>query len=398
MPAAESILTVNCGSSSVKFAMFTAGPATGRLLRGEISGIGTGSARLRAEDARGEPLDDSPVPVGDHASAIQRLDDLLREHGNGTTPVGIGHRVVHGGPDCDCPRPVDGPLVERLRALVPLAPLHLPHNISGIVAMREHFPDVPQIACFDTAFHHGLPDIARRTGLPPELEADSVRRYGFHGLSYEYVLDALRRRHGERVLEERVIVAHLGNGASMAAISGGRSVETTMGFSALGGMPMGSRSGDLDPGIVLYLIGQRGLDPERVEDLLYRRSGLLGMSGLSADMRVLLAEREHSPQVDEAIRYFCHRARWYIGALSAVMGGLDRLVFTGGIGAQSSLIRAEICAGLDHLGIRVDDGRNAAPEPSIAASASRVALEAMPTDEETMIARHVKQALTEEGR
>lgn len=390
----EAILVVNCGSSSVKLALFDATVEPVRLMRGEISGIGTDVARCRADDGHGRPVEDARLHAPDHAAALTRLDDIVRERGDAGALIGIGHRVVHGGAGCDCPREVDDALLDRLGGLVPLAPLHLPHNIAGIAAMRERFPDVPQLACFDTAFHEALPDVARATGLPPAYTSEGVRRYGFHGLSYEFVVDDLLDRHGDAVLAERLIVAHLGGGASMAAIRNGRSVETTMGFSALGGLPMGTRSGDLDPGIVLYLAEQQGMEAGEVTELLYKRSGLFGMSGLSPDMRVLLAERAPGSDVDLAIRYFCHRARWYIGALAACMDGLDKLVFTGGIGANSPPIRAEICAGLKHLGVELDRERNAAPEPAIAAERSRVAVEAVATDEERMIARHVRDHIT----
>lgn len=389
----DSILVVNSGSSSLKFAVFGLALADGpyRLWWGAASGIGTERGRFRVMETGGQVLANSDVRLDDHAAAIARLDEILRQQGEGLNLVGIGHRVVHGGADCDCSQRIDDTLLRRLETLIPLAPLHLPHNLAGIVAMRAHFPDVPQLACFDTAFHHGLPEVARHTGLPREYEAQGVRRYGFHGLSYEFIFEDLARRHGPAALDERLIVAHLGNGASMAAIRGGRSVETTMGFSALGGMPMGTRSGDLDPGILLYLAGQQGLDLQALQTLLYRRSGLLGLSGVSADMRELLAHRQDTPKAAQAIDFFCHRARYFIGALSAALGGLDRLVFTGGIGANAPAIRAQICDGLGYLGITLDDERNRKPEPLISAAEGRVPVEAVTTDEERMIARHVQR-------
>lgn len=389
----DSILVVNSGSSSLKFAVFGLALADGpyRLWWGAASGIGTERGRFRVMETGGQVLANSDVRLDDHAAAIARLDEILRQQGEGLNLVGIGHRVVHGGADCDCSQRIDDTLLRRLETLIPLAPLHLPHNLAGIVAMRAHFPDVPQLACFDTAFHHGLPEVARHTGLPREYEAQGVRRYGFHGLSYEFIFEDLARRHGPAALDERLIVAHLGNGASMAAIRGGRSVETTMGFSALGGMPMGTRSGDLDPGILLYLAGQQGLDLQALQTLLYRRSGLLGLSGVSADMRELLAHRQDTPKAAQAIDFFCHRARYFIGALSAALGGLDRLVFTGGIGANAPDIRAQICDGLAYLGVTLDPGRNRKPEPLISAAEGLVQVEAVTTDEERMIARHVQR-------
>ncbi|AJY52768.1 MULTISPECIES: acetate/propionate family kinase [Halomonadaceae] len=391
MPA---ILVVNCGSSSLKFAVFGLANGLNRQWWGAASGIGTEQGRLRVMEARGQVLANSDVRLADHAAAIAHLGEVLHQQGEGLHLVGIGHRVVHGGPDCDCSQRVDDALLRRLETLIPLAPLHLPHNLAGITAMRAHFPDVPQLACFDTVFHHGLPAVARHTGLPREYEAQGVRRYGFHGLSYEFIVENLVRRHGPAALYERLIVAHLGNGASLAAIRGGHSVETTMGFSALGGMPMGTRSGDLDPGILLYLAGQQGLDPQALQTLLYRRSGLLGLSGVSADMRELLARRNDIPEAAQAIDFFCHRARLFIGALSAALGGLDRLIFTGGIGANSPAIRAQICAGMGYLGITLEEGRNRTPGPVISADEGPVRVEAVATDEERMIARHVQRTLT----
>ncbi|MER1941879.1 acetate/propionate family kinase [Castellaniella sp. FW104-16D08] len=386
-----SILVVNSGSSSLKFALFGLADGLNRQLWGEASGIGTEQGRFRVVDAWGQVLANSDVRFADHAAAIARLDEILRQQGEGLNLVGIGHRVVHGGADCDCSQRIDDTLLRRLGTLIPLAPLHLPHNLAGIAAMRAHFPNVPQLVCFDTAFHHGLPEVARHTGLPREYEAQGVRRYGFHGLSYEFIVEDLVRRHGPAALDERLIVAHLGSGASMAAIRDGRSVETTMGFSALGGMPMGTRSGDLDPGILLYLAGQQGLDPQALQALLYQRCGLLGLSGVSADMGELLARRQDTPEAALAIDFFCHRARHFIGALSAALGGLDRLVFTGGIGANAPDIRAQICDGLAYLGVTLDPERNRKPEPLISAAEGLVQVEAVTTDEERMIARHVQR-------
>jgi acetate kinase len=305
----------------------------------------------------------------------------------GWTIIAVGHRIVHGGPDCDCPELVTPELEDRLKKLIPLAPLHLPHNLVGIAAVRARRPHLPQIACFDTAFHETLPKLSRMTGLPRDIAGHDIRRYGFHGLSYEFIVDELRRRHGAAVDDERLIVAHLGSGASMAAIRGGRSVETTMGFSTLAGLPMGTRSGDLDPGIILYLIMEKGLSAEMVQHMLYERSGLLGISGASSDMQELLGQ-QHRAEVAEAIDYFCGRARAYIGSLAATLGGLDRLVLTGGIGANAPQIRERICEGLEFLGIDLDPARNRNCERTISRDRSKVEVEALPTDEELMIARH----------
>jgi len=286
------------------------------------------------------------------------------------------------------------PAVEnRLRGLIPLAPLHQPHNLAGIAAVRRARPSLPQIACFDTAFHRSLPRLATLTALPREFCDGGIRRYGFHGLSYEYVADALRRR-GIKIDRERIIIAHLGNGASMCALRHGQSVETTMGFSTLAGLPMGTRCGDLDPGVILYLLAEKGMTVERVQRLLYEESGLLGVSGLSRNMQDLLA-KPAEPAAAEAVELFCYQARRHLAALTAALGGLDRVVFTGGIGANAPAVRAKICAGLEYLGIVLDAERNVAGGRDVSADASRVAIEAFSTDEELMIARHVRNVLAQ---
>ena len=279
----------------------------------------------------------------------------------------------------------------HLRQLIPLAPLHQPHNLAGISAVRKVRPHVPQVACFDTAFHHDLPRLATLTSLPRSFYDQGVRRYGFHGLSYEHIVMELCAN-GVDIGRERIIVAHLGNGASMCALKGGRSVETTMGFSTLSGLPMGTRCGDLDPGLVLYLLSGRGMSVERVQDLLYEESGLLGMSGLSSSMEDLLS-LPVDPAAVEAIEAFCYQARQHVAALTASTGGLDRLVFTGGIGANAPAVRAKICEGLEYLGIALDAELNADNDRVISADAGNVIVEAFATDEEVMIAHHVGRVL-----
>jgi acetate kinase len=277
----------------------------------------------------------------------------------------------------------------RLRRLIPFAPLHQPHNLAGIAAVRAARPELPQVACFDTAFHHGLPRLATLMALPRELHGQGVRRYGYHGLSYEYVVSALRDE-GVDVDRERIVVAHLGNGASMCAVKAGRSVETSMGVSTLAGLPMGTRCGDLDPGIILYLLAERRMSAAGIERLLYEESGLLGLSGTSRNMQDLLAQRD-DPAAAEAIDYFCYRVRAHLAMLTAALEGLDRVVFTGGIGANASAIRKEICDGLGYLGIAVDPKRNADGAGIVSAESSPVIVEARRTDEELMIARHTRQ-------
>ena len=388
MTSNDVILVVNCGSSSVKFALFTSvGDTPQRLWSGALERIGLPGASFRAASQDGGVLFDEPHHIPSHITALDLLLTKIEALVPGDRIQAVGHRVVHGGDDCDCPMVVTDALEARLRKLVPLAPLHLPHNLAGIAAVRARRPDLLQVACFDTAFHQALP---RR------FEAEGIRRYGFHGLSYEYVIDAVRQRHGNDAANGRIIVAHLGNGASMAAIKDGHSVETTMGFSTLAGLPMGTRSGDIDPGIVLYLLMARDMRARQVQDLLYEQSGLLGLSGRSRNMQELLADTDTEPAAAEAVDFFCYQARKHLAALSATTGGLDRLIFTGGIGANAPEIRARICAGLAYLGIQLDKDLNAAGERIISSRDGGVVVEAIPTDEELMIARHVHHAAADQ--
>jgi acetate kinase len=392
----SAVLVVNCGSSSVKFALFAAVPTMPRLVSGALDRIGLKDGRFHVDDSTGNLLFDERPPLANHKAALALLVKAIKQQLDGRPLLAVGHRVVHGGADCDCPLPVTEELEARLRRLTPLAPLHLPHNLAGITAVRELRPYLPQVACFDTAFHHGLPRLARLTTLPREFYVEGIQRYGFHGLSYEYVLSAL---HQERVdvERERIIVAHLGNGASMCALRHGRSVETTMGFSTLAGLMMGTRSGDLDPGAVLYLQTERGMSADAVQKLLYERSGLLGISGISSDMRELLV-RHDNPAAREAIALFCYRARQHLAALTAVLGGLDRLVFTGGIGANAPEIRERIVDGLDYLGITLDPKANLMGAKIVSAPAAAVTVQAMPSDEERTIARHVMRLTAASSR
>ncbi|HEX9753361.1 MAG TPA: acetate/propionate family kinase [Methyloceanibacter sp.] len=392
----SAILVINCGSSSVKFALFADGEPLARLLAGTLERIGLADGRFRAIDKSGNTVVDETRAIPDHAQALRSLLDLFARLPSGVSLVAVGHRVVHGGADCDCPVLVDDALLSRLRRLIPLAPLHLPHNLAGIAAVRGIRRDLPQVACFDTAFHHSLPRLARLTGLPRSYADEGIHRYGFHGLSYEYVMAELRRRHGPAVAKERIVVAHLGNGASMAAIKDGRSVDTTMGFSTLGGLPMGTRSGDLDPGIILYLLTEKSMTAGQVQQVLYKQSGLLGVSCLSRNMQELLAHVDTEAAAAEAVEFFCYQARKHLAALTATIGGLDRLVFTGGIGANAPLVRAKTLEGLSYLGLDLDHGRNDRNESIISATSSAVVVEAFATNEELMIARHVRHMLAEQ--
>lgn len=383
----SAILVINTGSSSVKFALFDAASDLCRLFAGALERIGLPQARFHAKDTAGNTLFDDEAVLPDHREALRRLIRVSQEHLDGKALVAVGHRVVHGGPDCDCSLPVTRELEARLKRLIPLAPLHQPHNLAGISAIREIAPHLRQIACFDTAFHHGLPRIAQLLSLPREYQTHEIRRYGFHGLSYEYVVEELRGR-GVDLENERIIVAHLGNGASMCAIKHGQSIEMTMGLSTLAGLMMGTRTGDLDPGAILYLMTEKGLNTEAMQHLLYERSGLLGVSGITSDMRELLS-RHDDRAAREAVDLFCYRARSCLAALTAVLGGLDRLVFTGGIGANASEVRECICDGLNYLGIELDDGANTAGASIISTPMATVTVQTLVSDEERMIARHV---------
>jgi acetate kinase len=389
----DAILTINAGSSSIKFALFANGaaiPAQPEVV-GQIDGIGLGGQtrpHLKAKNAAGAVLDNCDLPLtgdGQHRAALAFLVDWLNRHDDGRKIVGVGHRVVHGAETYSRPLLLDAATLEILRGFLPLAPLHQPHNIAGIEAMTAALPGVPQVACFDTAFHRSQPEVAQRFALPRSITKMGVRRYGFHGLSYEYIADVLPQYIGERA-DGRVIVAHLGNGASMCAMKARRSAATTMGFTAVEGLMMGTRSGSLDPGVLLYLMDYQGMDAKALENLLYKESGLLGVSGISQDMRELLASDR--PEAHEAVDLFCYRIVREIGSLAAALGGLDALVFTGGIGEHAAPVRTQVCQALGWLGVALDEAANAAHQRRIATADSSVAVLVLPTNEEWMIARH----------
>jgi acetate kinase len=368
----EGLLTLNAGSSSIKFALF----------------------------ARGQPVPQRPELVGQmeigneegaHDAAIGRILRWVEERAGGWTIAGVGHRVVHGGADYAQPVVLDAAHLARLKAFIPLAPLHQPHNLAGIAALQAALPGVPQVACFDTAFHRTQPEVAQRFALPRRITDQGVRRYGFHGLSYEYIADVLPRHLPPAQAEGRVIVAHLGNGASMCGMAGRRSRATTMGFTAVDGLMMGTRTGALDPGVLLYLMDYDGMDARALTKLLYKESGLLGVSGISSDMRELLASDR--PEAAEAVELFCYRIVREIGSLAAALGGLDALVFTGGIGEHAAPVREKVCAQLGWVGLDVDAAANAANGERISTAASRVAALVLPTNEEWMLARHTAELL-----
>lgn len=389
----DAILVVNAGSSSLKFQIFSVFQGTlTRQVRGQLDGIGQ-RPRLRASDAKGSPLIEMTFQreeVPDLPAAIDRTRNWLRSL-EGFSLLAIGHRVVHGGPDYAAPTVIDHALLDKLATYAELAPLHQPNNLLPIRLAMDINPDVPQIACFDTAFHRNHPQLADCYALPLAFHAEGIRRYGFHGLSYEFVAGRLRELMPERAAG-RVIIAHLGSGASMCALLNGRSMESTMGFTALDGLPMGTRPGQLDPGVVLHLIMQKGMSAEAVSKLLYHEAGLKGLSGISNDMRDLLASKD--PRAAFAIDHFVYRCALNIGLLAAAVGGLDALVFTAGIGENAPELRERIVRRMAWLGAELDPEANQAGSLLISTPASQVGLYVVPTDEELMIAGHTLRLIT----
>lgn len=389
----ELILVLNAGSSSLKFSAFgSARRELDLLLRGQLEGLYT-SARFIAKDRVGRQVASHAFGEGKslgHDGAVQFLGGFLKEQFSGHHLRAVGHRVVHGGMHYGQPVRVTPEVVATLDTLSPLAPLHQPHNLKAIRVLAEAQPELPQIACFDTAFHRTQPEVGQAFALPESITSRGVRRYGFHGLSYEYIASVLPR-HDARAAVGRSVVAHLGNGASMCAMVDGRSVASTMGFTAVDGLPMGTRSGSLDPGVLVYLIDELGMDARAIEDLVYKQSGLLGVSGVSSDMRTLLASPD--PRAAFAIELFCYRIGRELGSLAAAAGGLDALVFTAGIGERAAPIRERVCRAAAWLGLELDTAANAGDGPRISTPSSPVAAWVIPTDEELMIARHVLDAL-----
>jgi acetate kinase len=387
------VLVLNAGSSSLKFSVFDAGArALPLLMHGQVEGLHT-APRFTARDARGQDIGAHAWEGGGalgHEGAIGFLADFLRDHRGGHELVAVGHRVVHGGLEFVLPMRVTPEVVAALRRLSPLAPLHQPHNIEPIEVVSRLRPDLPQVACFDTAFHRTQPELAQAFALPQEITARGVRRYGFHGLSYEYIASVLGQ-HDARAASGRTIVAHLGNGSSLCALAGGRSVASTMGFTAVDGLPMGTRSGSLDPGVVLYLMDELGMDARAIEDLIYKRSGLLGVSGVSSDMRALLAS--DAPRARFAVELYVYRIAREIASLAGAAMGLDALVFTAGIGEHAAPVRERVCHAVAWLGVELDPAANASGGPRISRPASPVAVWVLPTDEERMIARHTLATL-----
>jgi acetate kinase len=384
---ADLVLVLNAGSSSLKFRAFDASAGLALVLRGQLEGLYT-EPRFSAYDGSGQPVGAQAWPAGSgfgHGGAIAHLGDFLRGHGDGHRLVAVGHRVVHGALAYTEPVRVTPDVLAALDRLVPLAPLHQPHNLAAIRIVAEQRPDLPQVACFDTAFHRSQPEVAQAFALPPSITDRGVRRYGFHGLSYEYIASVLPSV-DPRAAAGRTIVAHLGNGSSLCALAGGRSQASTMGFTAVDGLPMGTRCGNIDPGVILYLMDELGMDARAIESLIYKESGLLGVSGLSSDMRALLAS--DAPRARFAVELYTYRIAREIASLAGAVQGIDALVFTAGIGEHAAAVRAAVCRQVAWLGIDLDAAANASDGPRISTPSSRVGAWVIPTDEERMIARH----------
>lgn len=395
---AELIAILNAGSSSIKFSLFTLrDDGEVLLVRGQTEGLYT-SPHFIAKNREGAVLAEQSWPKGaklGHEGALDHLFAYVRREFAGHALLGVGHRVAHGGLDYTQPVRVDAEVLATLERLVPLVPLHQPHNLAPIRLLLERRPELPQVACFDTAFHRTNPRIAQLYALPLEYAEAGVIHYGFHGLSYEYIASVLPE-YDTRAASGRTVVLHLGNGASLCALAQGRSVTSTMGFSSLEGLPMGTRCGALDPGILLYLMGNRRMDLPAIEKLLYTQSGLLGVSGISSDMRTLLASED--PRAKLAVDLFLYRIRRELGSLAAVLGGIDALVFTGGIGENAAAIRERACCEAAWLGVELDADANARGGPCISSAGSRVQAWVIPTNEEWMIARHTRRVLGKEGK
>ena len=392
-PANPRILTINGGSSSIKFALFEAGDSLRRILEGGIERIGLPGATLRVKGLNQTDNFSRPVAAPDHTVAVGALMNWIEERSARDAVSAVGHRVVHGGPKFSKPQRITAEMVTELHRLSPFDPEHLPEEILLTEAFHRRFPDLPQVACFDTAFHHDLPRVARLLPIPRRYEAQGVRRYGFHGLSYAFLMGELARLDGAEAAQGRVILAHLGNGASLAAVRDGKPVDTSMSFTPTAGVPMSTRSGDLDPGLAWYLARTEKMSAKQFNEMVNSQSGLLGISETSSDMRALLDRETQDVRAAEAIALFCYHVKKWIGAFAAALGGLDTLVFAGGIGENAPPIRARICDGLGFLGIELEEKRNVANEGVISAAASRIAVRVIHTDEERMIAETVCRVL-----
>ena len=392
-PASPRILTINGGSSSIKFALFDAGDSMRRILEGSIERIGLPEAIFRVKGTDQADNFARTVSASNHTLAVGILMDWIEQRIGHTALSAVGHRVLQGGAKYYKPQRITSEIVAELRQLSPFDPDHMPEEILLTEAFHHRFPDLPQIACFDTAFHHDLPRVAQILPIPRRFEAAGVRRYGFHGLSYEFLMGELARVAGTEAAQGRVILAHLGNGASLAAVLHGKSIDTSMSFTPTAGIPMSTRSGDLDPGLIWYLSRAEKMSAKQLNEMVNLKSGLLGVSETSSDMRDLLEQETHDVRAAEAVSLFCYQVKKWIGAFAAALGGVDTLVFAGGIGENAPSVRARICEGLGFLGIELEEKRNAANECVISPAASRVAVRMIRTDEELMIAKTVCQVL-----
>jgi acetate kinase len=394
----DAILVLNVGSSSIKFSIFPGGHQPNRqdiICRGECQGIGQ-RVRFTAKDRSGASLADEVLDEGSsHEAMLARLLGWLEQHFQDRRLIAAAHRVVHGGAVFMAPIVIDASVLAGLRRLIPLAPLHQPHNLAAIAALSKLYPALPQVACFDTAFHHTQPEVASSFALPPRFAAEGIKRYGFHGLSYQYIASVLPDFLGPAAADGRVVVAHLGNGASLCAIRARKSVATTMSFSTLDGLPMSRRCGNLDPGVVLYMMQQMGMTATQVSDVLYKESGLFGVSGISDDMRVLLDSDD--PAAKQAVALFVYRIGRELGSLAAALGGIDALVFTAGIGEHAAEIRRRVCEDAAWLGVDLDQDANQSGAARITRSGSRTSAWVIPTDEDLMIARHAWTLLKPEA-
>ena len=392
------ILTVNGGSSSIKFALFQADGSLERLLDGRIEGIGSDSASMRTKGRESSDNFTRPVSAPDHRAAVNALMDWLEDRIGRNELSAVGHRVVHGGPKYTDHQRITHQMVEDLHDLEPFDPEHLPEEIQLTEAFFRRFPDLPQIACFDTAFHRDLPRVAHLLPIPRRFDARGVHRYGFHGLSYAYLMEELARVASREAAQGRIILAHLGSGASMAAVRDGHPVDTSMAFTPTAGFPMSSRSGDLDPGLVWYLNRVEHVDSRKFNHMVNFESGLLGISETTSDMSELLKREASDVRAAEAVAVFCYQVKKWIGSFSAALGGLDILVFSGGIGENAPVVRSRVCSGLEFLGVEINEQQNAAGAALISSSGARVAVRVMHTDEEVMIAKIVYRLSSTSGR
>ena len=393
MQLSKKIIALNTGSSSIKFAWYEIGKTERLVFSGSLTRIGNRDSRFSVQDDQGNSIKSECIATENHGTACDYVFSWILSQNEGRKPDAVGHRIVHGGPLYSTPQIVTPELITALDTLSPYAPEHLPQAINALRHVARLFPDTLQVTCFDTSFHSTMPEVAKLYALPESIRKEGVQRYGFHGLSYEYILLELKRQHGVQAVKKRIILAHLGHGASMAAVKNGKSIETTMGFSPAGGLVMSTRTGDLDPGVILFLLQQNKMTPLAIKEMVNRQSGLLGVSGSTDDMRELLKQEEVEDRARQAVELFCYQARKHIGALSVVLGGLDTLVFTGGIGEHSSEIRSRICAGLEFLGIRVDEKKNSKNSSVISQKKEQVEIRIIKTNEELMIARHTMKIL-----